>query len=337
MAAKFWLITALLLTVSGLATLNGTAAEGAELRVMTFNIKGDFLGFNPARSWQFPDLTDPNVLRIVSNRDLRAISVIDAYQPDILGVQELKINQRQDLLNAFPEYSYYGQGRRGGTEDDANGIYFRTDRFTLLDQGDFWLSATPNVPGTTFTGFGGDTNNPRMATWVTLRDLQINQTYFVLNTHWSLDSQARRDSAALIQSKLPSLAGDLPILLLGDLNESQFSSGYRTLRGLSDPNAVVLADSFTDAGGIDGRTFHNWQGGVSGRRIDHILHRSNLFTPVQAEIVRTTFENGFFPSDHYPVTVTFTVVPEPLGWPTVGMLLVLGLCRHRRDRRPAGA
>jgi len=330
MALKRFRRTAAPLILCCLPVFITSKTDAAELRVMTFNIKGDVLGINPERSWRLLDLSDPNVFQILPNRDVRAISVIADYAPDILSVQELKLEQRSDLLSAFPEYDFYGQGRRGGTDDDANGIYFRSDRFSLLDQGDFWLSETPQVPGTTFVGNGSDTGNPRMATWVKLHDQQVGQDYFVLSTHWSLDSRARRDSAALIQSMLPTLAGDLPILLLGDFNATQNSSAYRTLRGLTDPNAVLFADSFIDAGGSDGRTFHNWSGGVSGTRIDHIFHRSNIFTAESAEIIRTTFDGGFYPSDHYPVTVTFTVVPEPALLPACGLLLALLLNRRGR-------
>lgn len=313
------------LAIGGWSILFAAPACAAELRVMTFNIKGDELGIDPERSWRLLDISDPNVFSITPNRDERAIRVIADYGPDILGVQELKLVQRNDLLDAFPDLSFYGQGRRGGTTDDANGIYFRQDRFDLLDQGDFWLSETPNVPGTTFVGNGSDTGNPRMATWVKLHDQQSEQDYFVLNTHWSLDSQASRDSAALIQSMLPSLAGDLPILLLGDLNATQNSSAYQTLRGLNDPNSELLSDSFIDAQGIDGRTYHNWSGGVNGTRIDHILHSSNDFVTDSAQIIRTTFDGGLYPSDHYPVTVTFTVVPEPNLLSAVGILMLVFL------------
>lgn len=313
------------------AILLAAPVGGAELRVMTFNIKGAGVGFDPAQSWKVLDLSDPTNPRLGPARDQRAISVIRDYGPDILSVQELKINQQADLLDAFPEFSYYGQGRRGGIVDDSNGIYFRTDRFDLLDQGDFWLSETPETPGTTFVGSGGDTNNPRMATWIKLFDHRTDLSYFVLSTHWSLDVIARRNSAALIQANLPALSGGLPILLLGDLNATKFSSEYQTLRGLSGPQAVLLNDSFEEAQGIDGRTFHNWNGGVSGTRIDHVFHDPTVFFPQEASIIRTTFDGGLYPSDHYPVTVTFSVIPEPGGFSLSVLSLIVAVVRRRRS------
>ncbi len=305
----------------------GTTTRASELRLMTFNVKGDAAGlfdlFNRERSWEFINLSDPQNPVLGPNRRDRAISVVDTFGPDILGVQELKNNQRADFSNAFPEFAFYGQGRDGGNSGDSNGIFYRASRFNLVDQGDFWLSETPTVPGTTFQGFGSDTGNPRMATWVKLFDYETSKTYFVLSTHWSLDSQARRDSARLIQDMLPTLSGGLPTLLLGDLNNTQSSPAYGTLRGLDDAGDRQLSDSFLDGGGVDGRTFQNWNGGVSGSRIDHILHSAGDFEATSAEIVRTTFDGGLYPSDHYPVTVTLTVVPEPSTLQLAGMLFVM--------------
>ena len=307
--------------------LPGVTTHASELRLMTFNVKGDaamlFDVFNRERSWRFIDVIDAQNSIEGPNRRDRAISVIDTFGPDILSVQELKINQRNDLSNAFPGLAFYGQGREGGTSGDANGIYYRSSRFNLVDQGDFWLSETPEVPGTTFQGFGSDTGNPRMATWVKLFDKETSKTYFVLSTHWSLDSQARRNSARLIQDMLPTLSDGLPTLLLGDLNTTQFSSAYGTLRGMDGTGDVQLADSFIDAGGINGRSFHNWNGGISGSPIDHVFHSPGDFEATSAEIVRTTFDGGLFPSDHYPVTVTLNVVPEPSTLQLAGIFLVV--------------
>jgi endonuclease/exonuclease/phosphatase family metal-dependent hydrolase len=173
-----------------------------------------------------------------------------------------------------------------------------------------------------------------MASWIKLFDRFNDETYFVMSTHWSLDSLARRQSAQLIQSQLPSLAGNLPILMIGDLNASQNSTEYRTLRDLTTTTGVDLADAFTSAGGIDGRTFHNYSGGVSGTRIDHILYTAvpnSPFTPLSASILRTTYDNGLYPSDHYPVTVRFSVpIPEAgsfalLLLPAIGTLMLFGM------------
>jgi endonuclease/exonuclease/phosphatase family metal-dependent hydrolase len=322
-----------------LAALAGSSASADPLRVMSFNVRGAIYGFDRVDAWIWLNVLDPpNVLAGPHRRD-RAIAVIDSYAPDLMGVQELRLLQRDSLLEAFPQFSYFGQDRSGGVDDESNGIFFRNDRLRLLEGGHFWLSNTPDVPGTTFAGFGGDLGNPRMATWAIFRDLDSRQTFFTLSTHWSLDSRARRESADLIQSYLPDIAGDLPILLLGDLNGEVGSTEYRRLRGLTSSTDVDLRDAYADAGGVDGRTFHAYGGGVSGSRIDHVLYAGDIFTPTSASILRNTYDGGLYPSDHYPVTVTFDVasVPEMSSGVTSGIAccLILGWYWLGR-RRTAG-
>jgi endonuclease/exonuclease/phosphatase family metal-dependent hydrolase len=321
------------------------SAQSPDLNVMTFNIRGAFYGGDPIDSWVWLNVNNPSNYLAGPHRRDRAIATIRSAAPDIMGVQELKPLQRDDLLAAFPEYQYVGRGRDITGNDDSNGIFFRSSRFSLLDQGDFWLSSTPNTPGTTFTGSGSDTLNPRMATWIKLLDHINNDTYFVMSTHWSLDSLARTQSAQLIQSFLPSLSNGLPILMLGDLNTTSTSTAYRTLRDLTSNTGIDLADAFVDAQGVDGRTFHNYAGGVSGSRIDHILYTAGAaspFSPLSASILRNSYDGGLYPSDHYPVLVRFQVaVPELSSSMLLGTLLVIGggyaLTRSRlRARRGRG-
>ncbi|MBY0587681.1 endonuclease/exonuclease/phosphatase family protein [bacterium] len=337
--------TVLLIACSGPTVF----AQVATLNVVSFNIRGAFFGTDPVDSWVWLNINNPSDYFAGPHRRDRAISIIRSAAPDIMGIQELKPGQRDDLLAAFPEYRYVGRGRDTTGNDDSNGIFFRASRFALLDQGEFWLSSTPTIPGTTFTGNGSDIGNPRMASWVKLRDQLSNDSYFVMSTHWSLDSLARRQSAELIQSFLPSLSAGLPILMIGDLNSSSSSTEYRTLRDLTTTTGVDLADAFVNGGGVDGRTFHNYAGGTSGTRIDHVLYTAgpnSPFTPTSASILRNTYNGGLYPSDHYPVQVRFNVaIPELssgtlLGFSLGGVmgtrLFLLGIRARRRGRNNRG-
>jgi len=275
------------------------------LRVMTFNIKGAAveIGLDQHESWDYLWNND-------NDRRARVVSVINNSGADIVGVQELRLGQLDYLDDRLAEYAYYGVGRNTGANSDGaerSGIFYRRSRFTQLDQGEFWLSATPTVPGTTFTGNGGDTNNPRMATWLKLRDVRLEKDYFVINTHWSLDSEARRLSGVLMRDKIIDLAGDLPILAMGDFNEfAANGQGYAALVQPRSPGEFRLTDSYAASGAALGKTFHGYAGGVSGTPIDFVLHTPDHFQAVEGTIVRTAF-GGLYPSDHYPVQVTLNV------------------------------
>ena len=287
------------------------AACGDTLKIMTFNIKYDYGdGSDPEISWDCSSLDSP------SDRRDRVVNVIGDYMPDILGVQEMLTSQLTYLQNsgALSSYGYYGVGRDDGVNSgERSGIFYNASLLSLVNAGEFWLSDTPQTPGTTFNGNGGDKHNSRIATWVVLQDLSNPaRQYFAVDTHWSLDGQARLESGSLIHRMIEELSGGLPVIVMGDLNECHGDAGCQALLG-SDGDAVQLADAYDESGSPQGITSHGWLGGVEGERIDHILCSEGDFSvvPGSGDIIRTKFEYGY-PSDHYAVTVEMTVlVPEP--------------------------
>lgn len=277
----------------------------------------------PPNGWfDINDLQNPD--GFVNGRRLRVLSVIRTHGPDILGVQEPFQWQVDDLRNELPEYDYFGVGRDDGQmAGEHSGIFFRADRFTRLDGGHFWLSNMPDVPGTTFT-----TGPPRMATWVILHDQQTQKPFFVLNTHWSLESSARTASAQLIRAQLDDLVAGLPSIVMGDLNATESSTAFQILRDGESPLDQALLDAYRTVFPVpqaNEATFHGFTGNTIGSRIDHILVTPGYFDVLDASIVRSSFD-GLYPSDHYPVTAVF-LVPESgtLFLLCVGvMVLILG-------------
>jgi len=323
---------ALCLLVGTCLAWDTPAGSATELRVMSFNIHGMDFSVNDPDAWfYYPSGFDPqDPTSGGPHRRDRVYQVIRDYAPDIWAVQELH-QQQQPLIEAdLPEFHYYGVGRDGGGNGDRNGIFYRADRFDLLASGDFWLSETPDTPGTTFPAF--DDGNHRMVSWVKLHDRAANLDYFVFGTHWSLDTTAERRSAQLIRQRLDGITGGLPTLFLGDLNATASETSVRTLRGVGDPDGPFLRDAYADLGLPEGRTYHANNGGISGSRIDHILYTQPTFVPLAASIVRTT-PTGRYPSDHYPVTATFMIIPEPSTFLLASLgLLGLTLVGRRKPR-----
>jgi endonuclease/exonuclease/phosphatase family metal-dependent hydrolase len=284
---------------------------------MTFNVRVD-TGSTDSNGWY-------TVASDSGGRRDRAVSLINGLLPDIMGTQEVMPNQMNDLNALLNGYSSYGQGRDGGNNGEHSAIFYRSARFTPLDHGDFWLSPTPDVPGTTFIGSG--INYPRMATWMKLHDHHSQQTYFVINTHWSLDQSARNQSAALMRAKIEELSDGLPLIVTGDFNTANNSIAMQTLRGSGLPG-FDLTNSYRavfPTATINEATFHSFSGATIGTAVDHVLYSGDIFSPTGAAIVRTSFA-GLYPSDHYPVTATFavTVVPEPAAvWLAIAGAAVL--------------
>jgi endonuclease/exonuclease/phosphatase family metal-dependent hydrolase len=270
------------------------SAEAADLKVMSFNIRFAQSGHSeerPENNWDDAKLP----------RRERVVRVIRDYRPDVLGVQEARHPQIVDLQNALPDYKFYGVGRDDGKQGgEYTGIYFLNDKFVLLGDDSFWLSDSPETPGSKFR------NAPlaltRMASWVRLRDRESGAVFLVLNTHWDhISDTARLQSASVILERIAKHGGGCPAIVMGDLNASERSPELKALlqgeRALVDSYRALFPTPSADEG-----SFGGWEGRRDGDRIDFILH-TKQFKPVEAEVVRTNYD-GLWPSDHYPVTAT---------------------------------
>jgi endonuclease/exonuclease/phosphatase family metal-dependent hydrolase len=269
-------------------------SAAVELKVMSFNIRFARVGHSeerPENNW-----TDAK-----SPRRERVVRVIRDYMPDVLGVQEARNGQIVDLQKALPEYGFYGVGRDNGKRGgEYTGIYYRKDKFVLLGEDSFWLSDSPETPGSKFDK--APLALTRMASWVRLRDKTSGATFLVLNTHWDhISKVARRLSAALILDRIVKHGGDSAAIVMGDLNAPETSRELKTLlqgeRALVDSYRVLFPTPSADEG-----SFGGWEGKRDGHRIDFILH-TKQFKPIAAEVMRTNYD-GLWPSDHYPVTAT---------------------------------
>jgi endonuclease/exonuclease/phosphatase family metal-dependent hydrolase len=283
------------LFVSLFSGTTAVLADDSDLRVMSFNVRFSKAGSNEKSS-------DNNWGDANHPRRERAVRVIREINPDLLGVQEAREGQVEDFERALPEYEFYGIGRDDGkTAGEFSGIFYRRARFTRKDAGSFWLSDTPEKPGTTFSY----NKLPRIASWVLLADIQTKREFVLLNMHWDhQDEQAREKTAALVRQRLAATAQGRPIIVVGDLNSFEDTKAFATLIG-ADAAGDKLGDSFREIHperSPEEASFDDWKGTLKGSRIDFILHSAE-FKPTAAEIVRKSYD-GLWPSDHYPVTAT---------------------------------
>jgi endonuclease/exonuclease/phosphatase family metal-dependent hydrolase len=280
-----------------LLMLAGTAGRGtprrpppapdAALRVMTFNIRFD----NPADG--------PNAWP--HRKDLVA-SMIRFHRADLVGVQEALKHQLDDLQERLPGYAWTGVGRADGREGgEYSAIVYRKDRFELLESGTFWLSPTPDVPGSK----GWDAALERIVTWAKLRDRTTGRVFVHFNTHFDhIGAEARAESAKLLRQRLAA-AGPLPLLLTGDFNATDETMPYRILSG-AEPGvpapSLALHDAMRSAEyGHHGptSTWNGFDAVAPGRRIDFIFVGDGVHVR-QHGILADTWD-GRFPSDHLPV------------------------------------
>ena len=194
------------------------------INVMSFNIRYD----NPEDSldnWKF--------------RKDRAANAIRFYNVDILGTQEVLHNQLEDLKQRLPEYDVIGVGREDGKEKgEYSALWYKKDRFTLIDSGYFWLSETPEVAGSK----GWDGACERIASWAKLKDKVSGKEVFALNTHLDhVGIVARCEGISLMLNKVNQLSDGLPVIVTGDFNSEPESDVIKHVTDPTDPEHLTDA------------------------------------------------------------------------------------------------
>lgn len=269
-----------LLLVFFLATL---ASQGQSITVMTYNIRLD----TPVDSVnQWP------------KRMHKVFALIRKYDPDILGVQEAIHHQLMDLLKNLPEYDYIGVGRDDGkTNGEYSAILYKKDRFAILQQSTFWLSQTPDVPGSK----NWDAAITRVASWGKLKDNKTKTTFLVINTHFDhIGKEARRKSAELLKQKALELGQNIPLIITGDLNCTREEPPYAAMM---DPKGIALIDPVP---GMPPGTFCSFKvNSITCRAIDYIFHSTNWIATGYTVIQDN--DGKYYPSDHLPVLTTLTM------------------------------
>lgn len=257
------------------------------INVMSFNIRYD----NPEDSldnWKF--------------RKDRAANAICFYDVDVLGTQEVLHNQLEDLKQRLPEYEVIGVGREDGKEKgEYSALWFKKNRFDLLDSGYFWLSETPEVPGSK----GWDGACERIASWAKLRDKTSGKELFALNTHLDhVGVVARREGISLILDKVNELSGGLPVIVTGDFNSEPESDVIKHVTDATNPEHLTDARLASPIVYGPGWSFHDFGKIPYQHRplIDYVFVR-NGFDVLRYGVLAET-ENEAFLSDHAPVLVT---------------------------------
>ncbi|ASR44233.1 endonuclease [Xanthomonas citri pv. mangiferaeindicae] len=264
-------------------------APTPDLRVMGFNVRyaapGDGVNVWDARR----DLLVETILR---------------RRPHLVGTQELLRRQAEYLDAHLPGYAWFGTGRNGddsdGNGNEHMGVFYDTQRLELREQGHFWLSDTPDVPGS--DNFGRAM--PRMATWGRFRDRANGREFYLFNTHFPhmADAEPLRERCAdLLLARIGRLPVDVPVVVTGDFNAVPSSPTHRRLVGpLRDAWEAATARRGPEA------TVHAFTGQPTDR-IDWILFRGLELRRVETV---TDQADGRFPSDHFPVVADFAWPPQ---------------------------
>lgn len=257
----------------------------SEITWSTFNIRYDN-PYDSLNSWTYRKDTVANFIK--------------TQNLDIVGMQEVLHHQLEDLKARLPEYAEVGVGREDGkTQGEYAPLFYKKDRFELLDNNTFWLSQYPDSVG--FIGWDGACT--RIATWAKLKDKTNGKIFMAINTHFDhVGTEARKKGALLIIEKIKEIVGDQPAVVTGDFNVSDQSEAYQAITG----NSFVLKDAHKTALQQEGAsyTFHDF-GRIPADSCEKI---DFIFVTPQIEVQHSYIpeenrEAKKFLSDHNPEIV----------------------------------
>ncbi|MBQ5424825.1 MAG: endonuclease/exonuclease/phosphatase family protein [Bacteroidales bacterium] len=222
--------------------------------------------------------------------------MIEREQPDVFGLQEALIGQLQYIDSNFPQYSRVGVGRDDGKEEgEFMAVYYRSDKFKLLKNGDFWLSETPDE-----CSMGWDAACRRIVTWAKLKDKETGKVFYAFNTHLDhVGEVAREQSILLIVKKIDEIVkkDKAPVFLSGDFNSNVNSAIFDPLKSIMKDSRAILPESEWIP------TYNNFGNGGDAM-IDYIFYKN-------AEVLDFKTLNGDYGkpyiSDHYPVMATMKI------------------------------
>lgn len=284
--------TRLLLTAALLCMGCGEDPEETEtlpprpLSVMTFNVLCSLCGGKEYDPWEE---------RLGYFADIFA-----RHDPDLIGLQELTplAGEVDALLEAAPGRGALFFEQEGWLPYPDAAIFYRKSRFSVLEQGTYWLSPTPDVPRS--TGFA-DPQLARLVVWARLLDKAGNREMFFASTHFDNNSPSQEKSAPLVLERTAPFAAAMPVVFVGDFNSQPSDPAYATLVSAFQ-NAYDLAPSPGVAENQDPDPVYD-----PASRIDHVFVAGAGVTWSASSWLADLYVYGSqkrYPSDHFAIVTT---------------------------------
>lgn len=251
------------------------------MRVMTFNIKANY-PFNIFNKWH--------------KRAHLIYDVIEQYDCDIIGLQEVTNEMELDLRKQLKDYHQIGMSRTKNFFMERNTVLIKK-KYQVLESKTFWLSKQPHKEGSSMW----HSLFPRIYTKV-LCQTRSRRKFVVYNTHLDcLSPLARSYGLQIILGDISDQQQKekLPCILMGDFNATprsrvmkKFDLEAFKVNGLKAAQSIRPEIYYESTMGY-------FTGKERGQHIDYI-YASNEFEIWNVEIIKYNKE-GKYPSDHYPV------------------------------------
>ena len=252
------------------------------MRIVTFNVRCNWVG---------------DGINSFVHRAGLIYGKIREERPDIIAFQEVTpkiadflsrmLADIYDVRTCYRSESFDGEGLT---------VALRRDSFALDGIDYFWLSPTPDVPGSRFPE---QSRCPRIAVLVKCREVKSGRIIRLCNTHLDHKSEeARVLGIKLLLSRLESVQSEhfMETVLLGDMNAEPGSDSIRACLegslGLCDLTHQIPI------------TYHGFAKNP-GKKIDYIFATGELAARASAPEIWPDSNEGIYLSDHYPIEIAF--------------------------------
>ena len=282
------------LFITGTATIQKILlADGADLRVMTYNIAGTSKDYDKRKD--------------------KMVQVILDYLPDVVGFQEANADTHNDILKCEEIAEYYAMNQKthkGNSPVNYTPILYLKSKYNQLEAGVEWNNSR-------YTG-----TNTKSISWTVLERISDGKQFMVINIHGSLWSEDYKlpagethttmqakaavewkvDNMQQMLAKINEIKAKYPgiaVFTTGDYNYNNTHSAYQLMKssGLGSAQEDATVSKTTSHG-----SYHSTVGNMpaaNGLAIDHIF-----FTPETATVLVHGLgyrEIDVDSSDHCPV------------------------------------
>ena len=275
-------------------------AAPAKMRVGTYNIRCISKSDQGERSW--------------NDRRKDFFAHLRKLDMDVFGLQEVTAGQYKEIEKEFSDYAMVGRFREAKDfTGEAVPVCYRKSRFDLEKSGTFWLSETPDVPGSK----SWDTGCTRICTWTLLKDMKTGKTFCFTNAHTDHKSElARKNGMLLIAKRMREFAPEgTPVVFIGDHNCTETSEPAKAISAILKD---ALHISETPPSG-SWRSYAGWKYADSeltitealklppakrekkGCRIDYIYVSDGIKVKSYSTLNDPRPGTRLYPSDHFPV------------------------------------
>ena len=252
-----------------------------EIKVMSYNIRCHAPDDMGEKNW--------------FNRAHLVADTIEKAQPGIIGFQEVNSWQYDYLCETMPAYDSIITYRDNiPLYSEGCPVFYRTDLYSLLDKGSFWLSETPEEMS---KDWGAACY--RICSYAKLKDNATGKEFIVFNAHLDhVSDEARINGINVVLDKIKEFGG-VPAVLMGDFNAEETSDTYKSTVEYFDDTKYMTENTMKSC------TYQSWGTQLDRECIDYIMVSKSDFKVHSYKVITDTYD-GVYTSDHFPIISTIS-------------------------------